>query len=199
MSLILAGVGAAASLASNIYGNYKARQEARKAEAAQRQALQEQRNIAQVQRDRAVNQDYTQRADSQQLLRKAREAADENVRRARAMKTVTGGTDASVAQAAKSSSEMMGNVMSNIGANSQQFRDRAENTYANKMGGIAANEGNFLSQMYNQRAANTAQATGQTANAFGKVAQGMVTDADVDKLGKLNIGNIFGKSQATID
>ena len=95
--MIGAIVGAASSLASGIAGGIKARKAARKANAVLDKQAKENEDWF----NRRYNEDYTQSAEAQAALTKARELADEQYRKASGTAAVVGATDESVAQAKK--------------------------------------------------------------------------------------------------
>ena len=124
---------AAAGLASSLYGGYKSSQEAKKAERRQR---------AKEAADRAwytrrYNEDYLDTAAGQNLVRRAKDYAQQNWKRAAGAQAVTGGTDAATQMAKDAGNKMVGDTLANIAATDQSRKadvDRIqranENQYA---------------------------------------------------------------------
>lgn len=154
---IASAVGAAASLASSIYGAVKSSQANRKAE-----------NLIQAQRDenkRWYNQqmaeDYTQRSDSQAILKKQREMLDEQYKRARATNVVAGGTDESLALQQQAANKSLSDTATNIASQASIHKDNVEQQY--RQTNAALNQQQVA--MYQQQAASTSQAAGQGVSA----------------------------------
>ena len=92
--MIGAAIGAATGLAGSIFGGIKARKAAKRA----RKALDKADRENQEWYNRRYNEDYTQSAEAQAALTKARDYAMEQYRNARGAAAVGGATDESVAQ-----------------------------------------------------------------------------------------------------
>lgn len=165
--MIGAIVGAASSLASGIAGGIKARKAARKANAVLDKQAKENEDWF----NRRYNEDYTQSAEAQAALTKARELADEQYRKASGTAAVVGATDESVAQAKKAAGEVISDTASGIATNATARKDAVESQYLNTKNNIS----NQRLSIYNQQAANATQAANQGMQAgmglFGADAQ----------------------------
>lgn len=176
-------IGAAASLASSIYGGMKADQQAKRAEAQ----LEEQRRMNENLYRRRYNEDPTQSAEAQSMLRRSREEAARMIREARGVKTVMGGTDESVGMAQENAGRMISDTLGNVANSATARKDAIENRYL-------VNDNSFAQQyinLYNQRAQNATNA----ANEGMKAGMGLVTSDLSSSLqtGKGLFGEIYGR------
>lgn len=119
---IAAAIGAAASIASSLFGASKAKKARKKAEAEQKRRA----NEEQAWYDRRYNEDYADTAAGQNLLRQANEYADKQWRKAEGAKAVGGATDAATAEAKESANKMVGNTIANIAAADTARKDRVD-------------------------------------------------------------------------
>ncbi len=166
-------IGTAAAIGSSIYGAIKSSQANKKAE----QLLQNQRDKNQKWYDQKMAEDYTQRSDVQNVLRKQRELLQEQYKRARATNIVAGGTDESLALQQAAANEAMGNTMADIAANASSYKEGVEEKYR-------ANEAAFDQQeIANEQ--NRAQAIATAAGQVGSAVSGLVQGG---------MGNVKGKS-----
>jgi len=171
-------VGAASSLASGIAGGIKARKAARKANAVLDKQAKENEDWF----NRRYNEDYTQSAEAQAALTKARELADEQYRKA----SVVGATDESVAQAKKAAGEVISDTASGIATNATARKDAVESQYLNTKNNIS----NQRLSIYNQQAANATQAANQGMQAgMNLVGADMQSHLDTSKG---LFGNLWG-------
>lgn len=115
----------AAQVGSAIYGAIKSSQANKRAEAM----LQNQRDENRKWYDQKMAEDYMQRSDVQNVLRKQRELLNEQYQRARATNIVAGGTDESLALQQQAANEAMGDTMADIAANAADYKDSIENQY----------------------------------------------------------------------
>ena len=145
--MIGAIVGAASSLASGIAGGIKARKAARKANAVLDKQAKENEDWF----NRRYNEDYTQSAEAQAALTKARELADEQYRKA-------------------------SGTASGIATNATARKDAVESQYLNTKNNIS----NQRLSIYNQQAANATQAANQGLQA-GMGLVGADAQAHLDK------------------
>lgn len=166
-------IGTAAAIGSSIYGAIKSSQANKKAE----QLLQNQRDKNQKWYDQKMAEDYTQRSDVQNVLRKQRELLQEQYKRARATNIVAGGTDESLALQQAAANEAMGNTMADIAANASSYKEGVEEQYR-------ANEAAFDQQEI-ENEQNRAQAIATAAGQVGSAVSGLVQGG---------MGNIKGKS-----
>lgn len=103
---------AAAGLASSVIGGVKSSEAARKAERRQREREAEENAYY----TRRYNEDYADTAAGQNLIRRAKDYARENWRKAAGAQAVAGGTDAAAAMAKEAGNKMVGDTLANIAA-----------------------------------------------------------------------------------
>ena len=118
-------IGAAAQVGSSIYGAIKSSQANKRAE----KLLQNQRDENQKWYDQKMSEDYSQRTDVQNVLRKQRELLQDQYKRARATNVVAGGTDESLALQQQAANGAMGETMADIAANADTYKEGVENQY----------------------------------------------------------------------
>lgn len=169
-------IGAAAQVGSSIYGAVKSSQANKRARAL----LQNQRDENQKWYEQRMAEDYTQRADAQNILRKQRELLDEQYKRARATNIVAGGTDESLALQQANANDIMGETMSDIAAQASGYKDAVEQQYRSQ--DSALNQQQIAIEQ--QQADNIADAAGQMGSAVGGLVQGGM-DKPKDEVGKV--------------
>lgn len=113
---------AAAGLASSLIGGAKASSAANEAE--RRQRAQEAKEDALY--TRRYNENYVDTAAGQNLVRRAKEFAKSNARKAAGAQAVSGGTDAATQMAKDAGNKMVGDTLANIAANDTARKDRAD-------------------------------------------------------------------------
>lgn len=153
---------AAAGLASSLLGGAKASKAAREAEKRQRQ--QEARENAWY--TRRYNEDYLDTAAGQNLVRRAKEYARENWKKAQGAAKVGGATEAASAMAKEAGNKMVGDTMANIAAQDTARKARVDDQHRQA-------EANFAQMdiaRENQRAANITQAAQGASNAMLSMA-----------------------------
>lgn len=158
-------IGAAAQLGSSIYGAVKSSQANKKAQ----QMIQNQRDENKRWYDQKMAEDYMQRSDVQNVLRKQRELLSEQYQRARATNIVAGGTDESLALQQQAANEAMGNTMADIAANASDYKDSVEQQY--RAQDAALNQQQIGVQQ--AKAQSIAQAAGQMGSAVGGLMNGL--------------------------
>ena len=163
-------IGAAAQIGSSIYGAIKSSQANKRAE----KLLQNQRDENKKWYDQKMAEDYTQRTDVQNVLRKQRELLHEQYQRARATNLVAGGTDESLALQQAAANESMGETMADIAANAASYKEGVENQYRAQE--AALNQ----QQIANEQ--NRAQAIGNAAGQVGSAVSGLMTGAVGEKV-----------------
>ncbi|WP_300877894.1 hypothetical protein [uncultured Bacteroides sp.] len=184
--MIGAAIGAAASLAGSIFGGIKARKAAKRA----RKALDKADKENQEWYNRRYNEDYTQSAEAQAALTKARDYAIKQHRNARGAAAVGGATDESVAQEKAAAAQMMAGVTSDIASNATAQKNAIEQQYLSTKDAI----NNQRISIYN----NQAQAATQAASQAMGAGMGMV-GADLQSHlnnGKGMFESLFNKKQA---
>lgn len=155
---IAAAAGAAVSLASSLIGGAAAS----KAEEAAKRRQRRMESEEEAWYNRRYNEDYADTSAGQNLLRRARDFRDENVRRAEGARAVAGGTDAAVAQAKEAGNRMMGETVANIAATDQQRKVQADNAHRNARMEFAQMD----MDREHRRAANITNAAQNASNAI---------------------------------
>lgn len=168
-------IGAAAQIGSSIYGAIKSSQANKRAE----QLLQNQREENKKWYDQKMNEDYTQRTDVQNVLRKQRELLQEQYQRARATNLVAGGTDESLALQQAAANETMGETMANIAEGASSYKEGIENKYRENEAAFAQQE------IANEKA--KAQSIATAAGQVGSAVSGLMTGADGSGAASKNI------------
>lgn len=166
-------IGAAAQIGSSIYGAVKSSQANKRAQAM----IQNQRDENQKWYDQKIAEDYTQRSDVQNILRKQRDLLNEQYQRARATNIVAGGTDESLALQQQAANEAMGDTIADIAANASSYKDSIENQY--RAQDAALNQQQIGVEQAKAQA--IAQAAGQMGSAVGGLVTGGVTDTITKK------------------
>ena len=162
-------VGAAAQIGSSIYGAIKSSQANKRAE----QLLKNQRDENQKWYDQKLAEDYTQRTDVQNVLRKQRELLQEQYQRARATNIVAGGTDESLALQKAAANEAMGETMADIAENAASYKEGVENQF------LAQDAALNQQQIANEQA--KAQSIANAAGQVGSAVSGLMTGASTQK------------------
>ena len=159
---IVSAIGAAAGLASSLIGGSQASKAARAAERRQRE--QEAKENAWY--NRRYNEDYVDTAAGQNLVRRAKEYARENWKKAAGAQAVAGGTDAATAMAKDAGNKMVGDTIANIAATDQARKAQVDNMHRQA-------EQNFAQMDMNretQRAQNITQEAQGASNAIMSAA-----------------------------
>lgn len=123
--MIPALIGAAISLGAGIYGGIK----------ASKQRKEYDNKLGQTQADNEAwfksnyYQDYTQRADSQNLLRNLRNTLDRENKRTAGVAAITGATPEAQAAAKQQANNVIAETYGNLGALGQQYKDSVMNQY----------------------------------------------------------------------
>lgn len=120
-----AALGVAGGLASSLVGGLFSSSAAKEAERRQRQ--QEARERAWY--ERRYNEDYLDTAAGQNLVRRAKEYANEQWKKAVGAQAVAGGTDAATAQAKDAGNKMMGDTIANIAATDHARKAQVDNMH----------------------------------------------------------------------
>ena len=159
-------IGAAVQVGSSIYGAIKSSQANKRAE----KLLQNQRDENKKWYDQKMSEDYSQRTDVQNVLRKQRELLQDQYKRARATNVVAGGTDESLALQQQAANDAMGETMADIAANADTYKEGVENQYRTQ--DAALNQQQIANEQ--NRAQTIANAAGQVGSAVsGLMAGGM--------------------------
>ena len=165
---IAAALGAAAGIASSLIGGSAASSAARAAERRQRE--QEAKEDAWY--NRRYNEDYVDTAAGQNLVRRAKEYAKEQWKKAAGAQAVAGGTEASVQMAKDAGNKMVGDTIANIAATDQQRKENVDNLHRQS-------EAQFAQMDMNremQRAQNITNAAQGASNAMASMAGALGQD-----------------------
>ena len=166
-------IGAATQIGASVYGAIKSSQANKRA----RQMLQNQKDENQKWYDQKMAEDYMQRSDVQNVLRKQRELLQEQYKRARATNIVAGGTDESLALQQQAANQAMGDTMANIAAQSSSYKEGVENQYREQNAALTQQ------QIANEQA--KAQSIAAAAGQVGSAVSGLMTGIDGDKVKKV--------------
>ena len=159
---IASAIGAGVGLASSIFGGASASAAAREAERRQRQ--QEAKENAWY--TRRYNEDYVDTAAGQNLVRRAKDYAKEQWKKAAGAQAVAGGTDAATAMAKEAGNKMVGDTIANIAATDQERKAQVDNMHRQA-------EAQFAQMDMNremQRAQNITNAAQNASNAIMSAA-----------------------------
>lgn len=91
-----------------------------------------QRNRSQAWYDREYNADFTQRADAQAALGKAREILDSRYRQAEAQAAITGATPEAIAMQKQAGNNVLAGITSNIAARGDAYKEQVRANYENQ-------------------------------------------------------------------
>lgn len=177
---IFSAIGAGVGLASSIFGGIKASQAAREAEKRQRQ----QEASEDAWYNRRYNEDYADTAAGQNLVRRAKQFAREQWKRAAGAQAVAGGTDAATAMAKDAGNRMMGDTIADIAASDQQRKENVDNMHRQAQERFAQQDMNRELQ----RAQNITAAAQGASNAIMSAA-GAVDQASAAKPSLAGAGN----------
>lgn len=166
--MVGAAIGTAAQVGASIYGAIKSSQANKKA----MDILKAQKDENKKWYEERMNEDYLQRADVQNVLRKQRELLGEQYKRARATNVVAGGTDESLAMQQQAANEVLGDTMGNIAAQAESYKEGVENQYRSTDAALAQQE----MGIHQTQAQTIATAAGQV----GKAVSGLVSGAGMD-------------------
>lgn len=162
-------IGAAAQIGSSIYGAIKSSQANKRAE----QLLKNQRDENQKWYETRMAEDYTKRADVQNVLRKQKELFDEQYQKAKAASVVAGGTDEALALQKAAANEAMGETMADIAAQASDYKDSVEEQYRAK--------DDALNQQQIGIEQNKAQSIAAAAGQMGSAVSGLMNGIDAGK------------------
>lgn len=151
----------AAGLAASLYGRASSAAANNRAEARQRRLEQEQSAWYK----RRLNEDYIDTAAGQNLVRRAKQFAQENWRKAQGAQAVTGGTEAATAQAKEAGNRMVGDTIANVAGSDTQRKDNADNIRLRQM-----NQNALMDiQRETQKAKDRAKVVEQASNDVGSI------------------------------
>ena len=181
-------IGAGVQVGSSIYGAIKSSQANKKAQ----QLITSERDANQKWYEQKMAEDYTRRADAQNLLRKQRELFQEQYQKARATNLVAGGTDESLALQQAGANETMGETMGDIAAQASAYKEGVEEQYRAKDAALTQQEA-AIEQ-------NKAQQIASAAGQMGSAVSGLMT-AGMEKPASLSseVSKVKGLQQAQLD
>lgn len=183
--MIGAIIGAAAQVGSSIYGAIKSSQANKRAQ----EMIQNRRDENKRWYDTKMAEDYTQRSEVQNILRKQVDLLKEQYKRARATNIVAGGTDESLALQQQAANETMGETMANIAANASAYKDSVENQY--RAQDAALNQQQIGVEQAN--AQSIAQAASQMGSAVSGLMTGVIGEKDVTSAKTQSIAQAAGQ------
>lgn len=163
--MIGALIGAALSAGSAIYGGVKASQAAKEANAMIAKEKQDNQNWY----DQRYNEDATQRADAQQLLRITSDNIRNRNRAAAGTAAVMGATNEAVAAEKQANATAMADAVGQIAANGERRKDAIEQQYMAAKGQLTQQQVGIEQQ----RAKNIQTAAAGVADAAGNLATGI--------------------------
>lgn len=156
---------AAASLVTSVAGGIASRNRARRG----RRAVNASKREEEAWYNRRYNEDYADTKAGQNLIRKAKDFARQQVKRAEGHAAVAGATDAQVQMMKDSTNKMVGDTIANIGAADQERKARVDDMHRKSQMGFAQEEAAYHAQQA-QNIASTAQAA---SNAMASMAGSM--------------------------
>ena len=165
---IAAAIGAGVGLASSLIGGAAASRAAKEAE--RRQRAREAAEMASY--TRRYNQDVTDTASGQNLIRIAKDHAKEQWKKAAGAQAVAGGTDAATQMAKDAGNKMVGDTIANMKAMDDARKDRIDAQHE-------ANLNNFAQMDMNReinRANAITDAAGNASNAILQAASALEPD-----------------------
>lgn len=157
MGLIGSTIGAVAGIGGAIAGGIASRKAAKK----NKKILGQMRQDSKDWFEREYNADFTQRADAQSALNRAREILGQRYKYAQGAAEVSGATDESVALQKAAANEALANITSNIAERADAYKDQVRANYENQQNAFNQAEMNINSG----KAAGIAQAAGGLASA----------------------------------
>ena len=172
---VATAIGAGAGLLSSFLGGSAASRAAKEAE--KRQRAMEAKEDAWYNRN--YYQDYLDTAAGQNLVRRARQMYDRNIKRAQGAAAVSGATDASVQMAKDSANQALGDTMANIAANDTARKSQVDATHMRNQQQFAQMDMNREMQRA-QNITNAAQAASNAMMSVGSaVDQASAAKADL--------------------
>ena len=155
---IASAIGAGAGIATSIFGGMAASKAAKEAEKRQREAEAKEKSWY----NRRYYEDYIDTAAGQNLVRRAKDYAKEQWKKAAGAQAVAGGTDAATAMAKEAGNRMVGDTIANIAAADSQRKANVDAQHRAAEQGFAQMD----MQRANQRAQNITNASQSASNAM---------------------------------
>ena len=158
-------IGGALGLAGSIYGGIKASEAVKNVKGN----IEQQQADNQAWYDRRYNEDYTQSATAQNILRQNAEEYKRRNAAAAGMAAVGGGTEESVAATKEANAKALADATANIAAAGDARKDRIEQQYMQNKRGLQGE----LNNMELAKANAIAQAASGFADAAGTAGMGI--------------------------
>lgn len=171
-------IGAVGGLASSLIGGAASSSAAEAAERRQRQ--QEAKENAWY--NRRYYEDYIDTAAGQNLVRRAKEFAKSQWKKAAGAQAVAGGTDASVAMAKEAGNKMMGDTIADIAAADLNRKQRVDEQHRAAEQQFAQNDINREMQRANNIKEAAQGASNAIFSAAGSLAEGATSASKVPNL-----------------
>lgn len=167
LPLIQSGVG----LGQAIYSGIKAGKDRKEADALQSKRELDNENLF----NKEYYTDYTQRQDSQNILKRLKETTDTNNKRVEMTAAITGATAESVQAGRNANNKVVSDTYGNLAAMGARYKDNVMQNYMNRKDGLGRERYNTLTQraqsnetgMYNGISQIGAGITGASKNLFG--------------------------------
>jgi len=171
--LIAGGISLATSIGNAIFGSSSARKQRRE----QLKELHRQKENNRNWRDRRYNEDATQRADAQRMLRRTNEGIKKRTQAAYGRKAVVGGTDASMATTQRENAKAVGDALGDIVVNAESRKDDIDKDFRQRDQQLAAAEADVNANYEATKRQNVANAATGAINAKGSVMAASAGDA----------------------
>lgn len=169
--------GAIIGAAASIIGSAISADQARKAAAIKEEELKKREERQAATYARRINQDYTQRADAQRMLKMTRDALKQRAEAAAGRQAVMGTTDSGLAAERELAEKVMADTASQIAAAGEAQKDAIEQQYeaqqdaiSQERAGIASNKAIATGQAVGQMVQGVGQAAGAVSGAFSSSA-----------------------------
>lgn len=134
--------------------------------------------------DEKMAEDYLQRSDIQNLLRKQKDLLGEQMKRARATNVVAGGTDEALALQQQGAMETLGETTANVAANAAAYKDSVEQQYRTQDAALDQQ----MAQSYQQQAEQIGNAAGQLSQAGATMLSSGLKNTDIFNKKKTTAG-----------
>lgn len=180
-------VGAVA-LASQIGGAIFGASSARKAKRKQQARIAEAKKENEAWYKRNYNEDATQRADWQNMMRVTNDALERRARGAAGKRAVIGGTDATLAAEQQANAAAMGNVIADAAVRNESRKDEIQQSYRTRQQSLEDQAANVQAQYDAQKGQNTAQAI----QGIGSAAASIIGAAGSGKSGGASTASAGG-------
>lgn len=162
MAWILPAAMAAMSLGSSIFGGSQSAKAAREAQ----QKLDEEKAENDAWYRRKYNEDYSETAAGQNMLRLAQDYAKRNWQRAEGAAAVAGGETEATAKAKEQGNQVVGNTLANMAAHDTQTKENADASHRATDARLSQQQMSLDSQ----KAANISNAASEASNVLASGA-----------------------------